>query len=219
MKNLQPAMSFPDIEQSSSALLALIKDYGQHRSYAHKELIYADGQKPAGFFYIESGLVGLGKLSPNGKQSLLRIYSEQRFFGYRSLLGQDDYYASTMALKPSEIIYFPFLNLNQLLQKVPEAFQFFTIFLASELKEAELRLSRASSMKMKNRVIDSLLYFKNNHDDYDWTYREIGEYSGGETETVIRICNQLVLSGAIKKEQRQLTIIDEDKLLALRDEY
>lgn len=210
-------MNFPDIEQSTSALLALINEYGQCRSYAQKEFIYTDGQKPAGFFYIKSGLIGLEKLSPNGKQSLLRIYSKQRFFGYRSLLGQDEYYASTVALKPSEITYFPFQNLEQLQQKVPEVFQYFTVFLASELKEAELRLSRASCMKMKSRVIDSLLYFKNNHENYAWTYREIGEYSGGETETVIRICNQLAKLGAIKKEKRRWSIIDAEKLLTLRD--
>ena len=102
--------------------------------------------------------MGLWKLSKNGKQNLLRIYSENRFFGYRSLLGQDEYYASTMALKPSRVLYFPFKDISELQSKVPEVFQYFTVFLASELKEAELRLTRASSMKMKHRVINTLLY-------------------------------------------------------------
>ena len=102
---------------------------------------------------------------------------------------------------------------------MPEVFQYLTIFLSTELKEAEMRIFRVSSMKMKHRVIDSLLYLNNNHRDYSWTYREIGEFCGGETETVIRICNQLKTAGALKKESRHWKIVDEQKLLELRDQY
>lgn len=208
-----------DIEQNASALLELIKDQGQEKYYKQRQFIYEEGDHPDGFYYVKSGLVGLGKLSPNGKQSLLRIYSSNRFFGYRSLLGQDDYYASTMALKPSIVVYFPFHAIRDLQERVPEVFQYFTVFLASELKEAELRLSRASSMKMKHRVIDSLLFLKEHHSDYTWTYREIGEYCGGETETVIRICNQLKNDGLLKKESRHWKIVDKARLVAIRDAY
>ncbi|MET4696291.1 CRP-like cAMP-binding protein [Endozoicomonas sp. NE40] len=163
--------------------------------------------------------MGLWKLSENGKQNLLRIYSENSFFGYRSLLGQDEYYASTIALKPSQVLYFPFNDISELQNEVPEVFQYFTVFLASELKEAELRLTRASSMKMKHRVINTLLYLKKHHGDYTWTYREIGEYCGGETETVIRICNQLKHAGVLQKESRHWKIVNEQKLIAMQNEH
>lgn len=208
-----------EVENSASALLRLIRDYGQERSYAPRDVIYPEGKHPDGFYYVQSGLVGLGKLALNGKQSLLRIYSKHCFFGYRSLLGQDDYYASTVALKSCQLLYFPFKSIAELQEKVPEVFRYFTIFLSSELKEAEIRIFRASSMKMKHRVIDSLIYLNKNHCNYSWTYREIGEFCGGETATVIRICNQLKTAGALKKESRHWKIVDEKKLRELREQY
>ena len=42
-----------------------------------------------------------------------------------------------------------------------------------------------------DRVMDSLYFLKQNFPDYNWTYREIAEYAGCETETAIRIAKEL----------------------------
>lgn len=206
-------------ESSAEQLLALISHYGKSSSYAARQAIYSEGNTPDGFYYVKDGLVGLAKIAPNGKQSLLRVYNNGHFFGYRSLLGQERYYGSTMALQATELLHFPFKNMQQLQQTVPEAFRYFTLFLAAELKEAELRLSKASAMKTRHRIIDSLLYLNSKNDGYSWTYREIGEFCGGETETIIRLCNQLKSQGILAKENRRWKIIDHDKLAALYDSY
>ncbi|WP_066013845.1 Crp/Fnr family transcriptional regulator [Endozoicomonas atrinae] len=198
-------------------LLQLIQKYGHEKEYSQGQFIYREGEKPSGFYYIKSGLVGLNKLSWNGKQRLLRVYSEQSFFGYRSLLGQDHYYGSAIVLKPCRVLFFPFNSIEAIQEKVPDVFRFFASFLCAELKDAELRIFRSSSVKMKDRVIDSLIYLNNFHGHYSWTYREVGEFCGGETETVIRICNQLKKSGALKKESRHWKIIDEKKLLESKE--
>ena len=203
--------------RDTQLLLQLIQQYGREQDYSLRQTIYREGQQPEGFYYLKSGLVGLHKLSRNGKQRLLRVYSERSFFGYRSLLGQDRYYGSAIVLKPCSALFFPFDNIATLQEKVPDVFRYFASFLCTELKDAELRIFRSSSVKMKDRVIDSLLYLHNHHGHYSWTYREVGEFCGGETETVIRICNQLKLAGALKKESRHWRIVDERRLLELKE--
>ncbi|WP_020584018.1 Crp/Fnr family transcriptional regulator [Endozoicomonas elysicola] len=203
--------------RDAQSLLRIIASYGRERSFSLRQTVYREGENPKGFYYLISGLVGLHKLSPNGKQRLLRVYSEHSFFGYRSLLGQDPYYGSAIVLKPCNVLFFPFDKITELEKKVPDVFRYFSSFLSTELKDAELRIFRSSSVKMKDRVIDSLLYLQNYHGNYDWTYREVGEFCGGETETIIRICNQLKQVGALKKESRHWRIVDERKLLSLKE--
>ncbi|WP_067515750.1 Crp/Fnr family transcriptional regulator [Endozoicomonas ascidiicola] len=204
-------------QDHAQQLLQLIHRYGSEKQFKAKETVYQEGAQPEGFYYINSGLVGLHKLSGNGKQRLLRVYSQKGFFGYRSLLGQDRYYGSAIVLKSCSVVFFPFNNIDLLQEKVPDVFRFFASFLSAELKDAELRIFRSSSEKMKHRVIDTLIYLHKNHGSYSWTYREVGEFCGGETETVIRICNQLKSAGLLKRESRRWEIVDEGRLLELKE--
>ena len=210
------------MEQAFSDLAArqlfdLIAPYGHQCSCGQRETIYREGDSPPGFYYLQSGLVSLHKLSASGKQRLLRIYSENSFFGYRSLITRERYHGSAIALKPCMVLVFPFGHIEELQQKVPDVFRYLATFLCGELKDAELRIFRNTSATMKQRVLDALAYLHQHHGHYPWTYREVGEFCGGETETVIRICNQLKKAGVLKKESRHWKVVDEQKLLELKD--
>ena len=115
------------------------------------------------------------------------------------------------------VLFFPFSHIEELQQKVPDVFRYLATFLCGELKDAELRIFRTTSATMKQRVLDALAYLHQHHGHYPWTYREVGEFCGGETETVIRICNQLKKAGVLKKESRHWKVMDEQKLLELKD--
>lgn len=47
--------------------------------------------------------------------------------------------------------------------------------------------------------MDSLYFLKQHFPDYNWTYREIAEYAGCETETAIRIAKELKQNGAFDR--------------------
>ncbi len=210
-------MSLNVVTGNTQQLLSLIHSYGEDKAYKQRQAIYTEGDSPKGFYYIKSGLVGLYKLSLNGKQRLLRIYSKNSFFGYRSLLGGESYHCTTVAFKPCHIVFFPFQDIQELHDKVPDVFRYFASFLCSELKDAELRIFRSSSVKVKHRVIDSLHYLHANHGEYEWTCREVGEFCGSETETVIRVCNELKRAGALTKAGRHWKVIDNGMLLELKN--
>ena len=71
--------------------------------------------------------------------------------------------------------------------------------LADELREAEERLAKSAYLRTLDRVMDSLYFLKQNFPDYNWTYREIAEYAGCETETAIRIAKELKQNGALDR--------------------
>ncbi|RRD41222.1 Crp/Fnr family transcriptional regulator, partial [Tessaracoccus sp. OH4464_COT-324] len=67
--------------------------------------------------------------------------------------------------------------------------------LANELRDAEERLAKSAYLRTLDRVIDSLYFLTTNFPYYNWTYREIAEYAGCETETAIRIAKELKQNG------------------------
>ena len=73
--------------------------------------------------------------------------------------------------------------------------KFLSQTLANELRDAEQRLAKSAYLRTRDRVIDSLSFLTKNFPYYNWTYREIAEYAGCETETAIRIAKELKASG------------------------
>lgn len=63
--------------------------------------------------------------------------------------------------------------------------------LANELRDAESRLAKSAYLKSLDRIIDSICFLNKNFPEYNWTNREIAEYTGCETETAIRITKEL----------------------------
>lgn len=171
-------------------------------------LIYSQGQQANEFYFIEQGLIGLYHMLPNGKESLVRIYRNGEYFGFRTLFGDHFYHCSAKVLQTAKIIRIVPQNLPVFLADNPELTSFLIKKLASELQYAEHRLSQISYQRTQERVADSITYLTRHYPDYPWTYREIAEFSGCETETAIRISRELKKQGKLEADSRRLKIKD-----------
>lgn len=80
-----------------------------------------------------------------------------------------------------------------------EGYEQFLVDVFHELREAEERLAKSAYLRTLDRVMDSLYFLKQHFPDYNWTYREIAEYAGCETETAIRIAKELKQNGALDR--------------------
>ncbi|ECB0591298.1 Crp/Fnr family transcriptional regulator, partial [Salmonella enterica subsp. enterica serovar Bareilly] len=50
---------------------------------------------------------------------------------------------------------------------------------------------------------------------YDWTWREVAEFAGCETETALRFSKELRQAGILDDSQRRLHIRDLERLTAI----
>ncbi|MGF1758259.1 Crp/Fnr family transcriptional regulator [Photobacterium sagamiensis] len=178
------------------------------------ESVYRSGELANGFFYVESGLIGLYKTSINGKENLLRVYDSGCFFGYRTLFSHQHYYATTRAMLPSRIATVRVNNVAKLQAVTPSLVDKLLLGVCQELGEAESRLANVASHKAGTRILDAVLYLFREFPEYPWTNREIGEFSGTETETVIRFCRKLKSEGLFEPVNRRLKPVS---LNALQD--
>ena len=159
--------------------------------------VYNQGEKAQKFYYVRQGLIGLYHTLNNGKESLERLYKQGDYFGFRTLFGFGDcrYHCNAKVLIEAEIIRINPENIDHFLTDNLQMSKFLLQTLANELRDAEQRLAKSAYLRTRDRVIDSLSFLTKNFPYYNWTYREIAEYAGCETETAIRIAKELKASG------------------------
>ncbi|WP_301099554.1 Crp/Fnr family transcriptional regulator [Otariodibacter sp.] len=160
-------------------------------------IIYEQGETAQEFYFIHKGLIGLYHTLDNGKESLVRLYKENEYFGYRTLFGDSQYHCSAKVLVDAEITRIKPTSVNRFFFENPKVSKRLLQTLANELREAEQRLAKSSYLKTSDRVIQSIDFLTKNYPYYNWTYREIGEFAGCETETAIRITNELKRKSAL----------------------
>ena len=179
--------------------------------------IYVHGLKPSGFYRVVEGLIGLLINDCNGKERIIRLYDNGGYFGCRSFISGENYHSTSFALKETIIEHYLISSPQELMQQSPDDFFQISMALSKELGEAEHRLANMANMKVRSRIIDTLIHLLNRYPDYHWTRREIAEFCGCEPETAIRICRALEKDGLITSVGRQLKIADQKTLATLRN--
>ena len=190
---------------------------GKIKKFKRGDILYNKGDNSRQLTYTLSGIVGLVNLSPNGHESLLRVFGEKFFVGYRSFLVDEDYHATAVALSDGELLIFPYQTAEEVLGEAPELFMHISRMLARDLRIAEERLNDITGKRVISRIIETLIFLKQRHPNYQWTRREIGEFCGAKTETVTRALTRLEKEGLIRKEGREILLGDIQELLNFSD--
>ena len=193
-----------------------LSEYVEARYIKKKHVIYQNGTKANGFYYVESGLIGLYQISENGKETLLRIYGPGSFFGYRSLFTQQQYPSTARAMIESKIEKIRLHNFDELNHVAPKLAGYLVQEVCTELGESEKRLLQYNLFNSPKRIIDAIHFLFSQYPTYSWTYREIGEYSGTDTTTVLRICKKLKEVNLLDNHSRKPSPTDLSALADFR---
>lgn len=169
-------------------------------------LIYSQGESAQVFYFLQSGLIGLYHSLENGKETLIRLYHSNQYFGFRTLFSHTPYHCTARVLQDASIIRIQPISYARFLAENPEFSQYLINQLACELHDAEHRLTSTAYKRSYDRVVDAIVSLTESYPDYPWTYREVAEFCGCETETAIRISRELKKQGILDKSHRHLRI-------------
>ncbi len=181
-----------------------------------KTIIYRANQQASGFYYVQEGLIGLYRMTETGKENLLRVYGRGDYFGYRSLFSQQRYHLTTRSLLPSQLQHIHLKSIDELQHHAPILLNHLMSSVCQELGEAENRLADIAAHSAPVRIIDAIIHLFQQFDYYPWTSREIAEFSGTETQTVIRVCKQLKQRELLDPNSRKITPLDFHRLQSHR---
>lgn len=176
------------------------------------DIIYHQGDIPTGIYHVKTGHVGLVTVTPNGNETLLRVFGPNYFFGHRSLISNEEYHATTMALVETELVFIPKEDFDTIVHAKPNILMHVAQVLAKELRRAENKFRDLANSNVTARIIQALAFIKTRYPEHKWTRKEIGEYCGAKTETVSRVLGKLEKEGLIIKEGRSILVPSIEKL-------
>ena len=189
----------------------------KRKTFRAKNFIYLQYGSPIYLYYIKKGQVKTFKTNEEGKELITGLYKENEFFGYHSLLKDDEYSDSAIAVKETEVDLIPREEFNNLIKNKREVANEFIRMLSKEVIEKETELLNLAYNSVKKRVADSLIkYF----DKYSQAYskglqiprEDLANLAGTSTESVIRTLSEFKKDGLISTEGKTIYISNQTEL-------
>ncbi len=180
--------------------------------YKAGDIIFNTGENPLGLFSVRSGVVKLESLSEDGDSHTLRLVGAGGMLGYRSFFKNEAYKKSAIALEDTEVCFLPRKEVLELFSCHPELGLKMINQLSADLDRAETKWVDQIDKGAPARVADALLFLNEKFNGTSWTRKEIAEWAGTTTETVIRTLALFEKEGIISQNYKNFTILSEEKL-------
>lgn len=174
--------------------------------------IFLTGASPLGLFSIQSGLIKLETISENGASHTLRLHGPGDILGYRALFSNEVYKASAIAMEDAVICFIPKNEVFCLFNSHPNLMLNLIQYLSKDLGHAENKWVDQMDKAALARVAEAILFLSDQFDHSHWTRKEIADWAGTTSETVIRTLSQLEKDELIQLNGRQIKIINRQGL-------
>tara|TARA_R110002050_G_scaffold196426_2_gene331382 strand:+ start:88953 stop:89651 length:699 start_codon:yes stop_codon:yes gene_type:complete len=211
------AMSKEELKKVSDTKISKIVKKG--------ESIFEEGEKLNGVFCVRNGVSKLSKLSPNGKDQIVKLATKGQILGQRSIIAEESANLSAVAVNDMEVCFIPKESIMNTLNANPNFAVEVLRHMAHDLKEADDVIVNMSQKTVKQRVAEAFLYMKKNFgEDKDGflqltlSREDIANVVGTATESCIRIISEFKKEQFIKASGKKIAIVNEKALLHLMEQ-
>ena len=183
------------------------------------ELIFEEGDNVNGIYCVKDGICKLTKLSPNGKDHIVKLVKKGELLGQRSLISDEPVNLSAFAIEDMEICFIPkseilgfFDSNNKFSMNVMKT-------ICGDLKEADETMVNLAQKSVKVRLAITLLYledtFGKNEDNslkIKLSREELASLIGTATESCIRLLSEFNKLGMIELNGKKIVLKNIGKL-------
>jgi CRP-like cAMP-binding protein len=181
-------------------------------TYNPGDVIFRTGENPLGLFSVRSGVAKLESLSEDGDAHTLKLVGAGGILGYRTFFRGESYKKTAIAVEKTEVCFLPRKEVLELFHCHPELGLKLVNELTTDLAHAESKWIDQIDKGAPARIADALLFLNENFKGSSWTRKEIAEWAGTTTETVIRTLAQFEKEGLIQQNYKNFTVLSEDRL-------
>jgi CRP/FNR family transcriptional regulator len=187
------------------------------KSFAKGEMVFSEGDEGSGFFVILAGSVKVFKLSPDGKEHILHIFTAGQTFGEVPVFAGEHFPANVEALQETRALFFPRSGFLTLLQKNPALSLKLLADLSIKLRQFTVQIENLSLKELPARLATYLLYLAAEQGRADQVTLKISKGQlasllGTIPETLSRIFAKLSSQELIQVEGRKIALLDADGL-------
>nr|WP_314896046.1 Crp/Fnr family transcriptional regulator [uncultured Flavobacterium sp.] len=219
------------IVREFSSLKALTKDEllqlsDCKTSYTIKkgEVIFEEGENVNGIYCVKDGICKLTKLSPNGKDHIVKLVTKGELLGQRSMISDEPVNLSAVALEDMEVCFIPKSEIMGYFDKNNQFSMNVMKTICGDLKEADDHMVNLAQKTVKERLAETLLYlhdtFGKNEDNslkIQLSREELASMIGTATESCIRLLSDFNKLGLIELTGKKIVLKEINKLKKLAE--
>ncbi len=222
-KNLSTVDEFLNEAKGDDSLKKLSEDR-EVRFFCKKDEIFREGGYAKGVYFVNKGKVKVFQKNNQGKELITALHKEGDFFGFLSLLSDEPYHHSAIALEDCEIYMIPKEDFFTLLYKNAEVARKFIELLSNNVKESEQHLLSLAYHSVRKRVAEALVSLSDKYKGNDIkefsmkvSREDLANIVGTAIETVIRTLSDFKEEKYIAISGSTITILDYHKLKTLKN--
>lgn len=217
---------FNSLRAMSKAELKKVSDSKITKKIKKGDSLFDEGDKLNGVYCVRNGVSKLSKLSPNGKDQIVKLATKGEVMGQRSVIAEESTNLTAIAVNDMEVCFIPKESITTTLHTNPDFTLEILRHMAHDLKEADDVIVNMSQKTVKQRMAEAFLYLRNNFGEDDEGFlaltlsrEDIANVVGTATESAIRIISEFKKKGFIHTSGKKIGISDERKLKELAEGF
>ena len=205
-----------------SELFSAFDDSTLQRMLGHVEavtckrnaVIFEEGDDASDLYVVDTGRVGLGRRSPDGRESLIALTERGDVFGEMPLFDDGQRSTSARALERSKVLRIPYEPVRSALDDSPVLLWNVVHLLVRRLRATDSDLADAVLLDVTGRTAKRLLEMAGASDEFALpiTQEELAGLVGASRERVNKAIAAFIRLGWIEQTDRRYRIISRERL-------
>ncbi|NOH04153.1 MAG: Crp/Fnr family transcriptional regulator [Chloroflexi bacterium] len=194
----------------SDSLLKEIAGHTHLREYQRGDVMFWEGDACDGLFIIERGGAKIFRLSPHGRQYIVRILQEKDTFAEVPAFDEGTNPVNVEALETCRVWVINKNKLHELVMAHPMFAQKVLANFGRMLRGMVRMVSEMAFYQVTHRLARLIAELPQDKSAPHWTQEQLAARLGTVREVVARSMKELERSGAIRVEDRRILIADKD---------
>jgi len=195
-------------------------------SFKKGDILFKEGAHLSGVFCLRNGKCKVTKLSPNGKDQIIRFIKKGELVGERSVLSGSTAHLTVTALEDMEACFIPKEEIELSFKNNTNFSLDITKAICSDLDNANISIANLAQKNVKERLADTLLLFDRTFgvDDEGFlniklSREEIANAIGTATESCIRLLSKFKKDKLVELKGKKIKLINTVKLQHITEGY
>ncbi len=198
----------------------MLKKNFSNQRYDKGDIIFREGDKPAGLIWLSEGKVKIFKEGIGGREQIVRMAKPVGFIGYRALFAEENHSCTAVAIESSTICTIAKDKIYKLLRTNTEFSLNIIKAFATELGFTINRTVTLTQKHIRGRLAETLIFLKDTYglENDGKTIKiylsreDIANLSNMTTSNAIRTLSTFAGEGVIGIDGRKIRIQDMQKL-------
>lgn len=188
--------------------------------------VFSQGEPANAFFLLLHGHLRVFRLTPDGRQVVIRFVVPGELFGIAIAMGKDAFPANAIAVQDSVVITWPNTAWDEMVARVPALAKIMMQTIGSRLEDSHTRVVEMSTQQVERRVARAVVRLAGTAGretaegiliDMPLSREDLAQMTGTTLFTVSRLISGWEAAGHVQAGRQKLLVRQPHKLFMLAE--